>query len=156
MFFDPTGTETLVQDLNKADAGSLIIPWLFFAWLFGKKTNAPKTNNVVHTDVASAAPPPNWNNDDDDDDDDDYYDDESNFGGRQRMGRSNGNTPRNNQVQNSQVDDIVQKTGLSDYGRRVLHNEITGKGLGYWEIMETAKQIAERGGKYVLWILEGN
>ncbi len=72
--------------------------------------------------------------------DDDYYDDESNFGGREKIGRGKGKTPRNNQKQNKQFHDATNKI-LNKDQQRALHNEITGKGFGFHEIVEAAKDL---------------
>ena len=58
-------------------------------------------------------------------------------------------TPGNNQTQNRQARSAAQKYNLSKEGQRALHDEITKRGLGYDEIMEIAKSIADLGGKYV-------
>ena len=63
------------------------------------------TFDEVYTDYG----PPSPNGDDDDDLDDDYYDDDSNFGGREKMGKSKGKTPRNNQAQNKHCRKMYNK-----------------------------------------------
>jgi len=89
-------------------------------------------------DTTYGSPSPN-HNDDDDDDDDDYYDDDSNFGGRQKIGKSNGNAPRNNQAQNKQFRDATK--GLNADQQRIVHDKITGKGLGYHEIKSVVDDL---------------
>lgn len=89
--------------------------------------------------VTYNSPSPN-NNDDDDDDDDDYYYDDSNFGGRQKMGKGKGKMPGNNQTQNKQFKDAT-KGILNKDQQRMLHNEITGEGLGFHDIVDAAKNL---------------
>ena len=89
-------------------------------------------------DVAYGPPSPN-NDDDDDDYDDDYYDKESNFGSRQKVGKSKGNAPGNNQAQNKQFRDATK--GLTPDQQRIVHDKITGKGLGYHEIKAVIKDL---------------
>ena len=50
-------------------------------------------------------------------------------------------TPRNNQAQNKQTDDVVRILRLTPGQARQLHDEITGEGLGFHEIMERAKDM---------------
>lgn len=76
----------------------------------------------------------------DDDYDDDYYDDDNNFGGRQKVGKNKGNTPRNNQAQNKQFRDAT-KDLLNKDQQRALHDEITGEGLGFHDILDAAKNL---------------
>lgn len=59
----------------------------------------------------------------------------------ERMGKSKGNTPRNNQDQNKQVRDLVNKHDLTKEEQRTLHEYITGEGYGYHEIEEIIKEI---------------
>ena len=86
-----------------------------------------------NTNLSYGHTPPNP---DDNDDDEliEYYDHESNFGGRQRIGKSNGKTPRNNQAQNKQFKDATK--GLTPKQKRKVHDAITKKGLGYHGIKE--------------------
>jgi RHS repeat-associated protein len=65
-------------------------------------------------------------------------------GGTERMGRTNGNTPRNNQAQNKQVDSLVKKYNLSKDQRRKLHDIISGRGYGYKEIEEIIKGMIKK------------
>ncbi|MBB5460562.1 hypothetical protein [Paraburkholderia sp. Cpub6] len=53
----------------------------------------------------------------------------------------NQGTPRNNQAQNKQTDDIARILRLTPGQSRQLHDEITGQGLGFHEIMERAKDM---------------
>ncbi|MEM5436177.1 hypothetical protein [Paraburkholderia diazotrophica] len=50
-------------------------------------------------------------------------------------------TPRNNQAQNKQTDDVARILGLTPSQSRRLHDEISGEGLGFHEIMERAKDM---------------
>ena len=77
---------------------------------------------------------------DDFDDYDDYYDDESNFGGRQKIGKPKGNAPGNNRTQNKQFKDAT-KGLLNKDQQRALHNEISGEGLGFHDIVNAAKNL---------------
>ena len=81
--------------------------------------------------------------DTDDDFDDDYYDNEDNFARREKIGKNKGKAPANNQAQNKQFGDATH--GLSDKQKRELHDDITGKGLGYHEILEQARTMRNRG-----------
>ena len=57
--------------------------------------------------------------------------------------RSRG-TPRNNQVQNKQFNDVVNKLRLTKDQARRLHETITGQGYDYQEILQTAKDMFRR------------
>jgi hypothetical protein len=48
-------------------------------------------------------------------------------------------TPGNNQAQNRQFRAVVKVLGLNQRQARLLHEEITGEGLGYHEILERAQ-----------------
>lgn len=50
-------------------------------------------------------------------------------------------TPGNNQAQNKQFRAVVRILGLSPDQARLLHEEISGEGLGYHEIMERAQDM---------------
>ncbi|PVE20320.1 hypothetical protein DC522_33035 [Microvirga sp. KLBC 81] len=50
-------------------------------------------------------------------------------------------TPRNNQAQNKQVNDIVRTLDLNKDQRRQLHNEISGQNMSYGEILQIAKEM---------------
>ncbi|MDR5732406.1 hypothetical protein QCE47_08605 [Caballeronia sp. LZ025] len=50
-------------------------------------------------------------------------------------------TPGNNQAQNKQTNDIARILRLTPSQSRQLHDEISGEGLGYHEIMERAKDM---------------
>lgn len=56
-----------------------------------------------------------------------------------KAGRQNGNTPRDNQKQNKQTDDISRKLRLTPDQQRELHDEIGHKGYGYQEILDIAR-----------------
>lgn len=58
----------------------------------------------------------------------------------------NGKTPGPNYKQNEQTNSIAAKLGLSPEGGPMLHEEVTGRGYGYQEILKIAKDIA--GGKF--------
>jgi hypothetical protein len=50
-------------------------------------------------------------------------------------------TPGNNQAQNKQFKAVVKAIGLDQCQARQLHEEISGEGLGYHEIMERAQDM---------------
>ncbi|MEX3636099.1 hypothetical protein [Paraburkholderia sp. BR14320] len=50
-------------------------------------------------------------------------------------------TPRNNQAQNRQTDHVARILRLTPRQSRQLHDEISGQGLGFHEIMERAKDM---------------
>ena len=50
-------------------------------------------------------------------------------------------TPRNNQRQNKQFDDVVKKLKLNKSQARRLHDEITGQGFDFQEIYQTALDL---------------
>ena len=75
----------------------------------------------------------------DNDDDDYYYEDDDNYGGRSKIGKQKNKAPGNNQVQNKQFDDATK--GCTKAEQRILHDKITGQGLGYHEIVELAKEL---------------
>jgi len=58
--------------------------------------------------------------------------------------RQHGRTPMNNQAQNRQFDAVVRLLKLTKEQAEKLHREITGLGLGYQEILETAKELFEK------------
>jgi intein/homing endonuclease len=57
----------------------------------------------------------------------------------ERVGRQNGNTSRNNQVQNKQIDALAKKYKLTLAEREQLEKGIHGQGLGYREVEEFIK-----------------
>ena len=59
-----------------------------------------------------------------------------------RMGKSKGNMPGNNKVQNKQVKDALRKLGITDKGvRERIHNAIHGQGGNFQEILEEIKNL---------------
>jgi hypothetical protein len=50
-------------------------------------------------------------------------------------------TPGNNQAQNKQFKAVIKAMGLDQRQARQLHDEISGEGLGYHEIMERAQDM---------------
>lgn len=64
----------------------------------------------------------------------------------EQVGRQTGKTPRNNQAQNEQVDAVVKILKLNKKQRRLLHDEISGEGYGYQEILEIVKDMFKSGG----------
>ena len=94
-----------------------------------------QTQMDVTVNATPQAPTPN--NNDDNDEDDDYYDDDSNFGGREKIGKSKGGTPGNNKAQNKQFKDATK--GLPKSKQRQIHDLITKKQFGYEEIAEIAE-----------------
>ena len=117
--------------------GDILGGLIVFAIALESAPDVAPTFSESETDVASGPPSP----DDDDDDDlyDDYYDDESNFGGRQKMGRQNGDAPRNNQAQNKQFRDATR--GLSKAQREAIHREISHQGNGFHDICDAVKNL---------------
>jgi len=59
--------------------------------------------------------------------------------GKQRRG-----TPRNNQAQNSQTNDIARRLKLSPKQQRELHDLIHGQNKGYQEILQFAREWFQR------------
>ena len=107
---------------------------VILAIVFSESQDSTPAIVFDEADESYGSPAPNNN---DEDDDDDYYEDDSNFGGRERMGKSKGNTPRNNQKQNKQFRDAT-KGILNKDQQRALHNEISGEGLGFRDILDAA------------------
>ncbi len=70
---------------------------------------------------------------------DDYEDDD--YTTNERIGKNNGKTPRNNQAQNEQINDIAKKQGLTNDERRQLHDYITKQGYGYSEIDQLVNDL---------------
>ncbi len=72
--------------------------------------------------------------------DDDYdYDDDSNYGGREKIGKNKGKTPRDNLRQNKQFRDATR--GLSKRQQRRIHDMITRNGLDFHEIVEIISML---------------
>ena len=60
-------------------------------------------------------------------------------GGRYRMGRSHGNTPRDNKRQNDQFKAVCDKLKLTPKKRNELHHIISHEGMGYQELLAFAR-----------------
>ncbi|WP_455715076.1 hypothetical protein, partial [Anaerosporobacter sp.] len=58
-----------------------------------------------------------------------------------RVGRQNGNAPKDNQKQNEQIDAVKNDLGLTQKQRRFLHKEIGHQGYGYQEIKDLAIEL---------------
>lgn len=54
---------------------------------------------------------------------------------------ANDGTPRSNQAQNKQVDDVVRILRLTPDERRQLHMEISGQNFGFQEILRIGREI---------------
>jgi hypothetical protein len=54
---------------------------------------------------------------------------------------ANDGTPRNNQAQNKQINDVVRMLGLSKDQRRQLHLEISGQNFGFQEILRIGREV---------------
>lgn len=63
------------------------------------------------------------------------------FRGTKGGRRQHGKTPMNNQTQNAQTKAIANQLKLTPAQRRILHEEVTGRGYGYQEILEIAKEL---------------
>jgi len=64
------------------------------------------------------------------------------FRGGRRLGRrQQGSTPMNNIRQNAQFNAVVRELGLTKDQANKLHRAISGEGLGFREIMETARDL---------------
>lgn len=116
--------------------------------VYASDDSSPYEISIDNAGIAYDPPSPNNDDDDDNDDDDyddydDYYDDDSNFGGRQRMGKSRGNAPRNNQTQNKQFKDATK--GLSKDQKRTIHDQISHEGYGYQGIKSLADAVKSVG-----------
>ena len=61
--------------------------------------------------------------------------------GRRAGRRQQGRTPMNNQAQNRQFNDVVRELGLTRSQAQRLHQEISGQGLGFWDIMQVARDM---------------
>lgn len=58
-----------------------------------------------------------------------------------RTYKQHGKTPMNNQAQNKQTDSVAKTLKLSAKQARTLHDEVSGQGYGYQEILEIAKDL---------------
>lgn len=63
-------------------------------------------------------------------------------GGKPR--RQNGKTPMNNRAQNRQTDAIAKQLKLTPQQARRLHDEVSGQGWDYQEILEYAKDLLKK------------
>lgn len=72
---------------------------------------------------------------------DDYDNDDSPR--TERIGKSRGNAPRNNQVQNEQVKAIAKDYNLTKDEQKILHKLVNKQGYGYSEIEKIAQEIVE-------------
>lgn len=70
---------------------------------------------------------------------DEYLDDESPT--KQRVGKQKGKAPRDNQKQNEQVAKVSKRLGLDKQQQRNLHDEISGQGMNFQEILQRAKEM---------------
>ena len=161
-FSDPTGT--FVIEITLTAAGTVacvtvlclmfiqfgaqtissVINWLSRQWFFAfaqiryTTVDEPELQSTQKAASQQSVAP---GNSDDDDDDDDYYDNDSNFGGRQRIGRSKGKAPRNNQAQNEQTDSIARKKGFSRKKADLFHRSVNGQGYSYGELLGEADAL---------------
>jgi len=84
------------------------------------------------------------------DDFDDYYDDVyGDFDTRpsnkyKSKNKTSYNTPLNNQNQNEQFKEVCKRLGLNKSDMRRLHDEITGMGLGFDELLDYAKNLFDK------------
>ena len=58
-----------------------------------------------------------------------------------KKGGGDGGMPGNNRAQNKQARQAAAQAGLDDHQQRVFHDAISGRGYGWQEILEIAKQI---------------
>ena len=64
------------------------------------------------------------------------------FRGARRLGRrQQGNTPMNNSRQNAQFNAVVRALGLNKDQQRELHDAISGRGFGFREILDLARDM---------------
>lgn len=59
----------------------------------------------------------------------------------EKVGKPKGDMPGNNQKQNKQIDDISTLVKLTKVKRKLLHDAVSGKGLGYNAILRIAKEM---------------
>jgi N-acetylmuramoyl-L-alanine amidase len=69
----------------------------------------------------------------------DWRNDDNSFPRIERVGRSRGNSPRNNQDQNRQIDSLAKKYRLINEQRERLHHRIGGQGYNYQDIEKIIK-----------------
>ena len=115
--------------------GDLIFIGLFFVIVAMMDEGTPDLPTISL--VSGGPTQANGSSPDNYDDYDDYYDDNG-FRNKPKK-RNKGKTPGNNQSQNKQFKDATR--GLDKGQKRAIHDEITGKGLGYHEIEEIAKTL---------------
>ncbi len=120
---------------GEADPSALRAPPLSGADPVSKVIDDAASNIPVFNVEECGSPIPSGN----DDDDDDYYDNDENFGGRERIGKSKGKTPRNNQNQKEQFKEGTR--GLTKDQKRRVHEKITKKGCGLDDIIEAAEDV---------------
>lgn len=65
----------------------------------------------------------------------------SEYGTTEKMGRSNGNSPRNNQAQNEQTSSLSKKYNLTNKQQEVLHRDISKKGYSYKEVEKRIQEL---------------
>lgn len=58
--------------------------------------------------------------------------------------RQHGKTPMNNQAQNKQTNDVARILKLTPKEARILHDEVSGEGYGFQEILAIAKDLFNR------------
>ena len=111
-----------------------------FAELYNTISHAYKqlSSRISQIIIDSACGTPSPDNGDDDDDD--YYDNDSNCAGREKKNKNKGKTPRSNEAQNRQANDA--RRGLTKAQKRQVHDKVSGKGLGYHDIVEEAEYVA--------------
>jgi RHS repeat-associated protein len=66
--------------------------------------------------------------------------DDDNYSNRERVGRSNGNSPRNNRAQNEQAKEVARRLRLTPDEINRMHRNMP-KGLGFGELLEWAKEF---------------
>ena len=58
--------------------------------------------------------------------------------------RQHGETPINNQAQNKQANSIAKKFKMTKNQKREFHDEITGQGMSYAQMLEIAEDIVNK------------
>ncbi|MFV0425212.1 MAG: hypothetical protein ACK5K7_06630 [Bacilli bacterium] len=67
------------------------------------------------------------------------------FRSNKAMGRKQkGKIPMNNQAQNKQTNDVARELKLTPKQARELHDEVSGEGYGYHEILQIAKDMFDK------------
>ena len=67
--------------------------------------------------------------------------DDDTYKSSEPVGKCNGKTPRNNQVQNQQVKSLSKKYKLTKAEQEQLHEEISHQGYDYSDIEKIVKEI---------------